>query len=437
MTAPLDLLALMRPLVEQEEQTLLAPLLDEAQNLRLALEAIVAEASAHAGNAALAAVVRRAGGTTPEEAPDQRAIDEAIFAICRARKALLKDQNEGSASELEDAASSLAGPEPAPEPVSEPVLSPASFRPPVDEATYSHGQRLVEEANTLFDDEMYWMHELRLGPLCQAIVAEIRDVLRAIEGSGPVVTPPAPRDEGLATRLHAVLRSFTTHKRGDRPHGYVCGLSYKDAMDPTIDWTAMAGRARTRVRTFDEDAARGEPAKIEKGEKSERGEKKSPVIVPAEKVLPPAWTALRAASKDGVVLVVGNTKSHKDREADARERLELSSVEWCNVDNDKNAARKVDSLAARIAGNNVVAVVILEGFVDHRTTKKIENACLRAPAPVPYAYGGKGGRREFEDALSELDRKLGSLALFGAESAVENTFLGIDVSRAKIARVLP
>lgn len=443
-TPSLDLLALMKPLVEHEQGLLLAPVREAAERLRAMIETLVAEAAIRAGNAALAAVVVRAGGAAPEQGTaDQLAIDETIRALDFAHQALVTRASESTdrATLPEVArAESASGTSPKFPPIVVVVDAPevktvaavAVSRPPVDAATRTRCNALVDEANALFDGDDYEHHELRLLPLTQAIVAEIRAMLQLVDGRGSGADP-ARGDEDLSRRLHGVLRTFTSRKKRDLPYGYVCGLSYKDAVDSTIDWSSIASRCRARVRTFDEDAAAAPASTPPVVRRTPEPVNKAPALEP---VPPPAWPALRSATKDGVVLVIGNAKSHKERETDARERLGLGDgIEWVNVDNDKNAARKIDSLATRVAGNGVVAVVLLEGFVDHRLTKKIEAACDCAAYPVPIAYGGRGGRREFQEALTTLDRKLGNLAFFGKENISEDVIV-VDTSRAKIAKVV-
>jgi hypothetical protein len=129
----------------------------------------------------------------------------------------------------------------------------------------------------------------------------------------------------------------------------------------------------------------------------------------------PDWTALRKAADLGTILIVGNSKRVSERSNHFKERYALEP-EWCLLD--RGNPRNVDNLSARISSGKITGVVILEGFISHKFSNRIEDACYGSY--VPYAFGGKGGVGEIREAFAELDRRLACMGAFGAETVKIN-----------------
>jgi hypothetical protein len=125
----------------------------------------------------------------------------------------------------------------------------------------------------------------------------------------------------------------------------------------------------------------------------------------------PDWTALRKAASLGTILIIGNSKRVSERSNHFKERYDLEP-EWCLLD--RGNPRNVDNLCARIAAGNITGVVILEGFISHKFSHRVEDACYGSY--VPYAFGGKGGVGEVREAFVELDRRMACVEAFGAET---------------------
>lgn len=125
----------------------------------------------------------------------------------------------------------------------------------------------------------------------------------------------------------------------------------------------------------------------------------------------PDWVALRKAASLGTILIVGNSKRVSERSNHFKERYDLDP-EWCSLD--RGNPRNVDNLSARIAAGKIAGVVILEGFISHKFSTRVEDACYGSY--VPYAFGGKGGTGEIRSAFEELDRRLACLSAFGSET---------------------
>ncbi len=104
-----------------------------------------------------------------------------------------------------------------------------------------------------------------------------------------------------------------------------------------------------------------------------------------------------------VVIVGGLRREEKLRIVN--ERFGLEEVEWHEIDSD--SPRATDSIVNRIRNGSVGAVVVLQGLMAHKVSKRIYDACHSCN--VPYALADKGGTGTLEQAFSELERKLASV----------------------------
>lgn len=261
------------------------------------------------------------------------------------------------------------------------------------------------------------MHEIRILPWMQAIMADIRVALQRLPASHTMF--------GKLESAIGALRMLKGEPWGAK--GFVRGLSYADQFDDKTDWAAISKECRAKMARFDRDAEAAEKtskASVKKQEPQPKPEE--PVISKdsgattleePEPEPPPAWPSLRKMIAELPVLVVGNVKKAAERKDQLKRRVDVEA-EWCIIDNDKGSNRQLDNVAARILSGKIGGVVILEGFVHHRVTKKIEDACF--DALVPYSYGNKGGIGEMREALAELDRKIGCIDKFGVPSIGAN-----------------
>jgi len=277
------------------------------------------------------------------------------------------------------------------------------------------------------------MHELRSLPWLQAVVADLRDALRRLPGKHVMFQ----KLEGAIGFLGVMKREANQQGRG--PKGFVKGLAYEDQFDEEASWAAIGRTCRAKMAQFDRDAeiadkiamqkqaaaaqkevsaAQKEAAAQKRAEKAKKTEETNGKSIEAADAIvvepPPAWPNLRKTLLDLPVLVVGNVKKATERRDQIKRRVDVEA-EWCVIDNDKGSNRQLDNVTARILSGKVGGVVILEGFVHHKVTKRIQGACF--DALVPHSYGNKGGVGEMKDALSELDRKLGCIDRFSAPSA--------------------
>jgi hypothetical protein len=308
-------------------------------------------------------------------------------------------------------APAVAAPVVAPKPVQAPVApvaAPAqktSLKPLYalkDEVGRLHAGAYMAKVGRLHAGAYMAMPPLRLSLLVQAIAAEIRIGL---------VTLPA--DHSFIGVLRGCLK-FLAQVCHDRLDGkLVRGLEDAD----TANWSEIARLHRRRVDKFDRDAAleraktpTPSPVSPEPPLQVVASPEPSPASVPEP---PPEWPALRAVLSQGSVLVVGNVKKVRERAEWVKTRLGVEP-NWFVIDNDKAAPRAVENVAARIeSSTSVKGVIILEGFVQHKVTNRIEEACVYAR--IPYAFGGRGGNGEIRGALHELNRRLACLEAFGSE----------------------
>lgn len=110
---------------------------------------------------------------------------------------------------------------------------------------------------------------------------------------------------------------------------------------------------------------------------------------------------LIAVGRHPLVLVGGPPR--REKLAHLPSELE-AAIEW--LDTTGAGTHGIGQLEKRIRDSRVTGVVILEGLVLHRHSDPLVAAC-RASG-VPYALGGKAGRKSLDEALRAIDGMLAS-----------------------------
>jgi hypothetical protein len=282
--------------------------------------------------------------------------------------------------------SSIADPVKAP-----PRLERRAARPEDVEAAW----KLVEEIEVLRSDvtaEKY--HHTRLGPLLQAVVAEVR-----------IFQDRLPPHHEASERLGSYLPVLGALKTEGGVTGFIRGLAFGS----TGDWENIARKCRRKVADYDRDAekpvtpsrrpSQKEPvtalgAALAKAKLVE--DKKAPAAAHSWPKLP----LLRAL--EGPILLAGGMLV-PEKIVSIKERFGFD-VEWHVIDHD--SPRGENTLEKRVRAGKVGAVILLEGVMRHSTWKSIVDACDNAS--VAYAMGDKAGTASLEAAFNDLERKLGA-----------------------------
>src|SRR5574338_98178 len=100
-----------------------------------------------------------------------------------------------------------------------------------------------------------------------------------------------------------------------------------------------------------------------------------------------------------IVLVGGLVKREKLTLIEERFGLE---VEWFDIADDN--PKRTDTIVRRIGAGNIGAVILLEGLIGHKVSKRVVAACQSNN--VPCVRADRGGSGSIEVALLELDRKI-------------------------------
>jgi hypothetical protein len=100
-----------------------------------------------------------------------------------------------------------------------------------------------------------------------------------------------------------------------------------------------------------------------------------------------------------VVLVGG--LSRREKLALIHERFGLE-VEWYEIEDD--GPKATDTIVKRIKAGGIGAVILLEGLMGHKVSKRVIGACQACN--IPYVRADRGGSGSLELAFVELDRKL-------------------------------
>jgi hypothetical protein len=243
---------------------------------------------------------------------------------------------------------------------------PAPARAEEEEATSLRGETLLSE---LDDAIAAGTPDVRLGPLLQAIVAEVRQLQARV-----------PEGSALSHRFDGAIRRITAI-RGERNLPFIVGL--KRGM--TADWEKLALDARRRVAKLDVDAAEAAAPPSSRSQRS-----------PLRAELEP-FPRLSALASEKSIVLVGGIK--KNEVLDQVRRNHGLALEWAAMQGAN--ARAADHVVGRIRHGNVGAVVVLEGLTGTTQVKSVVEACKEAG--VPYSYGGRAGTESLRSALREIE----------------------------------
>jgi hypothetical protein len=248
---------------------------------------------------------------------------------------------------------------------------------PVDPAVLAKGEAILRELNDAIDGGT---HDIRLGVLFQAVVAELRQLQGQLGERSP-----------FGFRLDSALRRITAI-RGERNLPFITGLK----RGATGDWERIARDARRRLAAFDADA---EAVTTER-----RGERQSKPVGQAPASTPETIEELtRLAALVGPIVLVGGIK--KNEVLEQVRRLYGLDVEWAPMQGANS--RAADAFVDRIKHGKIGAVVVLEALTGTTQIKSVVAACKESG--VPYAYGGAAGKESLRSALRALDLGAGQL----------------------------
>jgi hypothetical protein len=251
---------------------------------------------------------------------------------------------------------------------------PAPQVPPVVAAAdLTAAESILRELDEALEDGS---HEIRLGALLQAIVAEVRQLQLRVPANHPV-----------AYRLDSTIRRITAI-RAERNLPFLMGLK----RGATADWSRLSRDARQRVAKFDLDAEAVAPAR--KSQRPPPAPKASPKAQLVEVERLPRLAAI--AEEKAIVLVGGIKKNEVLEQARRHYALDL---EWAAMQGAN--ARAADAVVDRIRHGNIGAVVVLEALTGTTQVKSVVAACKEAG--VPFAYGGAAGTESLRSALREID----------------------------------
>jgi hypothetical protein len=248
---------------------------------------------------------------------------------------------------------------------------------PVDPAVLAKGEAILTELNNAIDAGT---HDIRLGVLFQAVVAEIRQLQGQLGERSP-----------FGFRLDSALRRITAI-RGERNLPFITGLK----RGATGDWERISRDARRRLAAFDADAEAVTTARP--------AERPSKPVASAPAATTDAIEAMtRLATLVGPIVLVGGIK--KNEVLEQVSRLYGLDVEWAPMQGANS--RAADAFVDRIKHGKIGAVVVLEALTGTTQIKSVVAACKESG--VPYAYGGAAGKESLRSALRALDLGAGQL----------------------------
>lgn len=200
-------------------------------------------------------------------------------------------------------------------------------------------------------------------------------------------------------RIIRRLTALASERRLPKP---VFGL----ARSHSGDWLALAKRARDDR----ERRAAARAAAAQAGASSARVPVATKTLAPPPADDEPEDTPLdlprlRARARGVSLIVVGGVAKAEKLER-LRRRAEID-IEWIGLDAGKSAST-VAALARRIRDGRLVALVLLNGLLDHKQSEPLMTAAREVGLPV--AYADKAGKGAFTRALLELERRLGGEA---------------------------
>ena len=411
---PMNLPDVVQTAVRTKLQAELKPVVEKLARLRALLDAYEAsfkgDAERRISNAIMAALGESQAPADPGFEQTKRDLYEAFadFALHRIELPLPPQRTEPVPDEApaspsppavaqEPVSVAPATPVSPPPPVSSPVTKqpPSSFAAMMEAAPPRLPRRLreedVEAAKKLIAEiealriGVKDQHPVRLFPLLQAIVAEVRELLDSL-----------PEDNFLHERLQQLIPVLGALKNEGKVEEYIRGLAFGSQGD----WRRLSYKNRQKVEHFDRDVAasewRPEP-RSSKPKKAVANGESAPESSNGYQW--PNLPYLRTLKKP-ILLAGGMIIPEKIKSV--HERFGIN-VEWHEIDHDNPRASGV--LLQRIRGGKVGAIVLLEGFMKHSTFKPVVETCNNMR--VPFAMGDKAGIASLQMAFAELERKLG------------------------------
>lgn len=247
-------------------------------------------------------------------------------------------------------------------------------RPAYDraEAMPPEVEQILNEIEIALADDM---HDIRLGALLQAVVADIR-----------VLQPRFPDDHPARKRLDGAIRRITAI-RAERDLPFINGLR----RDASANWAMVARDARRRIASFDADSELSTPTS-----RTHKAPKQKAPASTREEGGEPLPRLIAMSEEKPIVLVGGIKKNEVLEQVRARHGLD---VEWAAMQGTN--ARAAEHLLEKIRHGRVGAVVILEGLTGTTQIRSVVDACKTAS--VPFAYGGRAGTESLRSALTELE----------------------------------
>jgi hypothetical protein len=312
-----------------------------------------------------------------------------------------------------------------PAPVAEPPITgepPASQRRPVDRASTSasevdpraRGRRPEFERPIPEDSETRLRpYGVPLDPEGVALRAEFEAVDFDTLGDAEFASFAAEfaararhrQERGLViagndfeTRIIRRLTALVSERRLPRP---IFGL----ARSHRGDWLAIAKRARDDRERRAAAAGRADRAPGDPSNARVPPVAKSAAPPPQDDEpdeTPLDLPRLRARAHGSSLVVVGGVAKPEKLER-LRRRAEIE-IEWIGLDAGKSAST-VAALARRIRDGRLVALVLLNGLLDHKQSEPLMTAAREVGLAV--AYADKAGKGAFTRALMELERRLG------------------------------
>ena len=250
---------------------------------------------------------------------------------------------------------------------------------------------VVDRANALMDAvqqlDKTTEHPIRLGFLLQILTCELRICMEQF-----------PINHPLGESLGEIgIRGVNRIREEKTPETYVKGLAF----GARYKWRQIIAETQTKLRQFDADAAGGIPSKKSNGNKPKSNPKNEPPQKPTY-----TWPELpqlrQFIESRGPVIIAGGIRK-EDKIAAVQERFGVA-CEWHEID--RNNPRATDALATRIQGGKVSGIIMLEGLMAHKTSRKIEKAVQNQPKMIPIAFGDTGGIAKLGDALDALERDI-------------------------------
>jgi len=376
----------------------LKPISDAVERLVSAIGAYSQSAAGRAEQRVLLAMLAAVGDTSGEEPPvaeyDAPDAIELLDAMEVLRQLLTRPAPPESQSVI------AAAPEtPSPPPASTPPEKPHVLRltPSLPLTIQPETERLAQSTIAAITHlTANWEKEpkVRLTHLLGALAAEMRICLQG-----------TPREHPLRTQLEELPRTILAVRDNAGLAEYVHGLSAHSAKS-NEPWGRRAREHRNAIARFDHDLDAPAPSTADPKRVAHKARNGTATLGDAIggalsqiAVVEKRWPLLRASAEGRSVLLVGGTTLY-ERGTTLSTRTNIP-VEWLQID---HKTRQVDRIAARIMNGGAAGCLIVEGFMTHSTSNRIEEACRSSG--VPFAFCDRAGTASVEQAFDSIEQKL-------------------------------